>query len=322
VEACLFKELGRDTESAFVQTESQYIKEISMWRTNVSKIAIGLAWLVTFGGLFAADVAGTERQLSISDGRPVAKAVEVLSHRHGLVVTYEDPPYAFERDLQDVAAAVSRSAVKPGQKMLVPRDRAMELTYSLSATGKLEHPDALIRRVLDTHLAAGAGSQFELIQQGGVFHVVPMMVKDSKGAWVATRSILDTSITVPVQSRTGVEMVDAICKTLSAATKVRVAIGLAPFAAMDEQVLEGGTNEPARDILSRTLKQLSEEKGRRLGAREERQYVWQLFFDPNARIYFLNLRLLPGQAEVATPNPDEHADDTALDPQTGRKRKE
>src|SRR4029078_1860940 len=127
-------------------------------------------------------------------------------------------------------------------------------------------------------LAAGAGSQFELIQQGGVFHVVPTMVKDSKGAWVATRSILDTSITVTVEARTGVEMVDAICKTLSAATKVRVAIGLMPFAAMaDEQVVEGGTNEPARDILSRTLKQLSEETGRRLGAREERQYVWQLF---------------------------------------------
>lgn len=293
-----------------------------MWCTNASKIAIGLLWLVAFGGVFAADVAGTERQLSISDARPVAKAVEVLGDRHGLVITYEDPSYAFEGDLKDVTAAVSRSPVKSGQRVLVPREGAMQLTYSVSpSTGKLEHADALVRRVLDAHLATGAGSQFELVQQDDVFHVVPVMVKNSAGAWKATRSILETPITLPVQPRSGTQMVDAICGALSAA-KIRVVVGMAPESSLaNNQVVEGGTNEPARDILSRTLKQLSEETGRRLGAREERQYVWQLFFDPNARTYFLNLRLLPRQAEAVTPSPPEEQrpDPTAPDPTTRRK---
>jgi hypothetical protein len=137
-----------------------------MWRTNASSIAMGLPWLVTCAGLFAADVAGPELQLSISDPRPVAKAVELLSQRHGLVITYEDPPYAFEGDLKDVTAEVSRSPVAPGHRVLVPRG-SMTLTYSVSqATGTPEHADALIRNVLDTHLAAGGGSQFELIHGG------------------------------------------------------------------------------------------------------------------------------------------------------------
>jgi hypothetical protein len=294
-----------------------------MRRTHASRVAIGLMWLVTCGESLAADVDGTERRLLISDGRPVAKAMEVLSDRHGLVITYEDPQYSFDGDLQDVTAAVSRSPVKPGQKILVPRDRSFELTYSLSpATGKLEHPDALIRKILDAHLAAGGGSQFELIHQGHVFHVVPGMVKDSNGAWAAARSILDTAITVPVESRSGAKMVDAICNALSAAAKVRVAIGTAPFNAMaNEDVLEGGTNESARDILSRTLNKLSEEKGRRWGVREERQFVWQLLFSPSARIYFLNLRLLAPQAEIAPPSQaeEQRKDPAALDP-TSRTR--
>jgi hypothetical protein len=298
--------------------------EISMWCTNSPKIGIALLWLVACSVSFAADIDGVEQTLSISAPRPVAKAVEVLSDRHGLVITYEDPPYTFEGDLKDVTAIVSRSPVQPGQRVLGPRSGQLNLTYSVSpATGKLEDADGLLRRVLDTHLANG-GSQFELIQQDDVFHVVPVMVKNSAGAWVATRPILDIPITVPVQPRSGAQMVDAICDALTASAKVRVVVGMAPDSALaNDQVVDGGTNEPARDILSRSLKQLSKETGRRLGAGEERQYVWQLLLDPSPKTYFLNLRLLPRQAEVVTPNPDEQpSDPAAVDPTTGQKRKE
>lgn len=292
-----------------------------MWCTNAAKIVIAFLWLVAGSESFAADITGPEQQLSISDARPVAKAVEVLSQRHGIVITYEDPPYAFAGDLKDVTAAVSRSPVKPGHRVLVPRGGAVQLAYSLSpSTGKLENPDALIRKVLDTYLAGGGGSQFEVIQQDDVFHVVPVMVKNSAGAWAATRSVLDTPITVPVQPRSGTEMVDAICNALSAVT-VRVAIGMAPVNALaNTQVVDGGSNEPARDILSRTLKQLSREAANRLGEDGEQPYVWRLLFDPSSKVYVLNLSLLP-RAEVVTENPkEEQPDPAALDPDTSRPR--
>ena len=292
-----------------------------MWWTNAFRVAIGLLGLAS-GALLAADEAGAEQQLSISDGRPVAKAVEVLSKRHGIVITYEDPRYAFEGDLKDVTAAVSRSPVKPGHRVLVPRGGAMQLTYTLSpSSGKLEGLDAVVRKVLDSNVASGGGAQFELIQQDDVLHVVPVMLKNSEGAWVATRSILDTPITLPMESRSGLQTVDAICNALSAAAKVNVGITMAPTNALASyQVVEGGTNEPARDILSRSLKQLSKGMASRLGENYERQYVWQLLFDPGIKTYALNLSLLP-QAEVVTQRrKEERLDHAAQDPDTSRPR--
>jgi hypothetical protein len=67
-----------------------------MWPAHVSKMARCVLWFMTCAGLLTAEAAGAELQLSVSDPRPVAKAIQILSDRHGLVVTYEDPPYAFE----------------------------------------------------------------------------------------------------------------------------------------------------------------------------------------------------------------------------------
>lgn len=288
--------------------------------TSVFRAAIGLLWLTACGELFAAQSVSSQLQLSISDGRPVAKAIEILVQRHGLPITYEDPPYAFDQDLKDVTAEVARSPVKAGHRVLVPRGGVIQLTYSVSpSTGKLEYADAVLRRVLDAHVANGGGSQFELIQQDDVFHVVPVMVKSSAGAWIATRSVLDNPITVPVQPRSGTEMVDAICKALSAG-RARVAVGMAPENALaNGQVVEGGTNEPARDILSRSLKQLSTEAAKTFGA--EQPYVWQLLFDPSSKMYFLNLSLIRSQPEPAKPEKDSPPDLTAPDPNTARPKR-
>jgi hypothetical protein len=290
-----------------------------MWRTNSSKVGTALLWLVAWTGSFAADIGSSEQQLSISDPRPVAKAVEVLSQRHGIVITYEDPAYAFEGDLKDVTAAASRSPLKPGQRVLIPRGGAIQLSYSLStSTGKPDNPAALVRKVLDTWIASGGGSQFELIQQGDAFHVVPVMVRGSGGAWVATRSVLDTPITLALRPRSGTEMVDAICSALSAG-RVRVAVGMAPESALaNAQVAEGGTNEPARDILSRTLNQLSKETASKFGEGGDQAYVWQLLFDPTAKSYFLNLSVLPRLKPIQKPKA-EQPDPAASDPNTSRR---
>ena len=290
-----------------------------MWRTDASKMERGLLWLVACASLVAAFAARAELQLSISDPRPVARAIEVLSERHGLVITYEDPPYGFEGDVEDVTATVNRGGVQPGHRVLIPRGGSIEVTYSVSsASGKVEHADALIRKVLDTRFVTGGGPQFEVLQQGDVFHVVPVMIKNSAGAWVAAHSMLDTRITMALRSRSGLEMVDAICSALTAAAGVRVAIGVVPTSALaNEQVIDGGTNESARDILSRSLKHVSMENEKKFGA--ERPYVWQLLFDPATRGYFLNLSLVTPQPELPSNSPEQTPPDpNAPDPTTAR----
>jgi len=63
--------------------------------------------------------------LKIDSGRPVARAVRTLQARYGYIISYEDPRYTNEDDLQDVSASVVRnySQYAPGMapKVIVPK---------------------------------------------------------------------------------------------------------------------------------------------------------------------------------------------------------
>jgi hypothetical protein len=94
---------------------------------------------------------------------------------------------------------------------------------------------------------------------------------------------------------------------------------MAPESALaNAQVAEGGTNEPARDILSRTLNQLSKETASKFGEGGDQAYVWQLLFDPTAKSYFLNLSVLPRLKPIQKPKA-EQPDPAASDPNTSRR---
>jgi hypothetical protein len=295
-----------------------------MLRTNASSNPIGIVLLLASVIAGDADANGPELQLAVTDPRPVAQAIAVLSERHGIAITYEDPLYEFEGDLKDVTSEVARSAIKPGLKILIPRGGPLELTYSISPTsGKPEHIDALIRKILDTHAASGRGSQFGLTQEGNTFHVVPVMLKSSQGTWKATTSVLNTPITVAIEQRSGVQMVDAICEALTAAATVRVVVGIVPMNAMaNAEIVDGGTNEAAGAMLSRVLQQLTSQTMERFGKDFERPYVWQLLFDPTAQGYALNLSLVKPQAEAAASPTEEILPDlNAPDPVTARPKR-
>jgi hypothetical protein len=46
--------------------------------------------------------------LAVESPRPIATAVQTLVSRYGVVITYEDPRYAYAGDLQDVANLVRK----------------------------------------------------------------------------------------------------------------------------------------------------------------------------------------------------------------------
>jgi hypothetical protein len=62
--------------------------------------------------------------LTVESSRPVAKAVETLIARYDHAITYEDPRYAFEDDLEDATARVRKdfpaSPAGAGAKTNVP----------------------------------------------------------------------------------------------------------------------------------------------------------------------------------------------------------
>jgi hypothetical protein len=146
-----------------------------MFRISVSSVPIGVASLLLFAYALAANPIGSDtHQLSVTDPRPVAKAMEALSDRHGVAITYEDPSYEFEGDLVDVASQLSRTPLRPGQKLLIPRGRPIEFTYTISSSaGKPDRVDAVIRRVLDTYAASGASHETARVAQQRESRMLP-----------------------------------------------------------------------------------------------------------------------------------------------------
>jgi hypothetical protein len=244
------------------------------------------------GGLLSGDESGPDRvlELSVDDPRPVAKAMELLTARHGYVITYEDPPYSHESEIKDVTLQVRRDLDKfePGKapKVFVPRGGRLDLSYSVSSeTGHPADPAALIQEVLDAHAAGDQGGVFRLEQSGEVFHVVPVKVRNSAGEWVDHASILDVAITLPAPAheRRLADTVDAICDAVSDATGENVWVGSMPtnFFMQHFDRLEA-RDEIARNVLMRAL------------AGKKRKLTWRLFYGPGReQSYALNIQLLP-----------------------------
>ncbi|HYO16890.1 MAG TPA: hypothetical protein VE685_27140, partial [Thermoanaerobaculia bacterium] len=237
--------------------------------------------------------------LSVEAPRPLAAALELLARRHGLTICYEDPAYSFAGDLDDVTEKVRRDLDRypPGQapRVLVPRKAALALRYPAVPGERLADPAAVLQRLIDAHAAADNPGRFRLLLREGRFLVVPLAVRDGKGELVDVGPVLDTRITLPGRVRTGYEAVEEVLAAASEAARVRISPGLAPLRLLDSWrgFLEAD-REPARDILLRAFTGVEAGAG-------GRKLVWQLFYDPGQRWYFLNMTLAGEPAGTADP---------------------
>jgi hypothetical protein len=67
--------------------------------------------------------------ISVVDPRPVAKAVELLEARYGWAITYEDPPYEHDSEIEDVTISVRKDG-KVEPRVIVPRAGLLNYTYN------------------------------------------------------------------------------------------------------------------------------------------------------------------------------------------------
>ncbi len=220
-----------------------------------------------------------QQKVSINHPRPVAKAIEMLETKYAAVITYEDPRYMYEGDVLDKTDPEYRRANPSGFRALAPRGGSLEIDFaSFPATKRPEDITKAIQAILDSHATKSNVGRFRLKQTGRFFHVIPTEVRDSSGKWISQGSILDTPITFPKQNRTGLKTIELITAVISQSTKMKVAVGMAPWTPLIKlSVNLGSENEPARDILIRVFESLKIDLS------------WQLFFDPSGKTYFLNL---------------------------------
>jgi hypothetical protein len=200
--------------------------------------------------------------LKIDSGRPVRRAVETLQTRYGYVITYEDPRYTNEDDLQDVAAKVRKdySSYPPGlaPKLMVPKGG--KLTLRLPASNDISPQDlaSILQQLAHAQGTSSRGGHFRVEQVGDVFHLIPTEVRDRKGNWLHYDSLLDTPISLPEQDRSESELYQAIVDAVSTAAHVRlwivvnggIVIGIV---SPKLRTSMGATLEPARNVLMRAL---------------------------------------------------------------------
>jgi hypothetical protein len=248
-----------------------------------------------------AQTAQDVRQLNIDDPRPVAKAVEELVARYDYVITYEDPRFAYDGDLQDVTTVVRRDLDRypPGKapKVIVPRSEKLTMNLPYSASVNTQTLASILDQLTRAQSIRGEGGHFRVVQVGDVFHVLPTEIRDRNGNWTAQSSILDVPISLPLEDRSDVEMLDAVVKAVSAATHIKILGGgmggMGGGIANPDRPASyrlGADNERARDVLMRALVLLNDPKR---GTWYPQRLRWQLFYDSVESAYYLNIAVVP-----------------------------
>lgn len=202
----------------------------------------------------------------VAGGRPLAAAIRELEDRFGWVVTYEDPPYEWAVDIEDVTLAVSKSP-NATNRVLVPRTRSFAFRYPDTDDPR---PSAVLSAMLRDHNLGGYG-EFRLIGSGSAFHVVPSMSANERGIPTARRSRLDVAVTLDDRERTAQELIEAVIAQVRVATGIHVVVGTTPISLlMQTKLRSSAKDESARDVLLRAL------------AATGNKLSWQLFCDPGA----------------------------------------
>ena len=223
----------------------------------------------------------------VDDPRPVAAAMAALEARFGWPITYEDPRYLHHAQIADVTAAV-RKDFRVGGRVLVPRGGVLSFSYDVparkDASGQAGIGSAMvaraIARALEAHAAAQGVQAFSVLERSGRFHVVPTRFLDEAGRLQHATSLLDTPVAVMPAQRTGADLLEEICRSLSWATGETVILGVTPRRALSGTTAVATDNEPARTVLGRLFSELPEDLS------------WQLFYDPGLRWYVLNIHVV------------------------------
>jgi hypothetical protein len=203
-----------------------------------------------FGSPGAVDAVSQRQErtadISVVSYRPLADAILELETRYGWVVTYEDPFYEFQGDITEYV----RRDGKRGPTIVSPFERTLRFKYQEADAAR---PQGVLLSLLNEYHAGGY-DMFRLSNQGSIYHVVPSFSRNTKGVMVPRQSRLDARITLADGERTVGAMVREIVDEVARRSGSKITVGLTPFHLMSSAKVRGSAaNEPARDVLVRTL---------------------------------------------------------------------
>jgi hypothetical protein len=221
---------------------------------------------------------GNVATVSVNDPRPLAQTVRALSDEYGWTVDYEDPPYYSQSDLVDDTAPNWRAAHPNAKGVTVIGGGAFQTQITGNPSSAAEEAHVLDGVVSDYNKSGNPG-RFSVLDEGdGRFAVIGTHIKSDKGEEQTVSSILDTAVSVPVETRSASETLSAILTAVSAKNQTAIGPGSMPINLMlQSTVTVGGQNVPARTLLMQTLSGL------------RWKLSWHLYYDADTKSYALNL---------------------------------
>jgi len=149
--------------------------------------------------------------------QPIYELAKRLEARYAKPVTVELPLLVWRGETQRVGFT------KAGVEILNPRPYTLNLPANDPVFGAPALSADIVRQALDAyHRQNPARNRFRVTESQMGFHILPSVSHDENGREIAVRSLLDTPVSVSVESRTATEHVHAILQSVSIATGIPI----------------------------------------------------------------------------------------------------
>ncbi|MEJ2010280.1 MAG: peptidoglycan-binding domain-containing protein [Acidobacteriota bacterium] len=209
----------------------------------------------------------TFETIQVTGIRPVARAMDVIEKRYGVLIDYMDPPYVAPQDLQlyrSVQGIPPLMATSLG-----PKTRTISVHYwqvpgtpegvapiyqcktgAAGCAAVTTRPqggiEGLIQQVL--HQFAEQGGQIFTVRRlempyGARWEVYPAYARDRSGTMVAQPDFLSTRISIPKARRWPAEMFNLIVQQLNQVSGAKFSVGLLQYP-IPQQVPRPGEQPP------------------------------------------------------------------------------
>ena len=211
--------------------------------------------------------------------RPLLQAIDALQQKYGWVVDYEDPQYP-----SAMAGAANRPS-PPNRRhanIAGTSENAFSVQFNVGPTPN-SRPDeeAVLTTVIDAYNQSGGAAEFKLLKERDAgFAVVGIGVRDTNNEIASRQPVLDSPISLASERRSAGETIALICRKVSQASKVPIAVNPAESLQENASVAVGGSGVPARTLLSRTIEAMGE------------KLYWRLIYDADDKNYVLSISRL------------------------------
>ena len=211
--------------------------------------------------------------IQVTTPRALKEAVIEMNKKYGTQITYEDPPFLAPENWENAKWGGQYQAT------IIPAFRCLHFDFSVSKKSDFViEPLPTLQRLLAAHREQDGIGDFKIIDGGTFLHIVPKALISKDGTRV--RPFLDHEISFEYAERTRFETLTLLAERLGAIVQRRIVINALPYPALSrETIFIGSKEDPARDILTRTLDGIA--------------YVWTLCNSPVQDEGDIIINLLP-----------------------------